>query len=183
LKFLKPINYNFEMITIVKASINDSETLSILGKQTFIESHGLSAPKKDVANYVSSKLTTKVFEVELCDINNIFHIAYFNNKPIGYSKIIYNNLQENIPLKSITKLERLYVLQEFHHLKLGLELFKFNIKLSKENHQIGMWLFVWVENQKAINFYRKAGFEIVGKYDFKISETHSNPNHQMLLLY
>src|SRR5690606_41995848 len=100
------------MITIVKASINDSETLSILGKQTFIESHGLSAPKKDVANYVSSKLTKKVFEVELCDINNIFHIAYFNNKPIGYSKIIYNNLQENIPLKSITKLERLYVLQE-----------------------------------------------------------------------
>ena len=171
------------MISIVRAIISDSEILSDLGKQTFIESHGLSAPKNDIDNYVSSKLTTKVFETELSNVNNIFHIAYFNNKPIGYSKIICNNSQENMLRKNITKLERLYVLEEFHHLKVGLELFKFNVQLSKEHHQIGMWLYVWVENHKAINFYKKAGFEIIDKYNFKISETHSNPNHQMLLLY
>jgi ribosomal protein S18 acetylase RimI-like enzyme len=88
-----------------------------------------------------------------------------------------------MPIKNVTKLERLYVLKEFHHLKLGLELFNFNVELSKKNNQAGMWLFVWTENLKAINFYKKAGFNIVGKYNFKISETHSNPNHQMLLLY
>jgi len=46
-----------------------------------------------------------------------------------------------------------------------------------------MWLFVWTENHKAINFYKKAGFKIVGQHDFQISATHSNPNHQMLLTF
>lgn len=171
------------MTTIVKANIKDAEILSALGKQTFIESHGMSAPENDVAKYMASKFTKQVFETELSDVNNIFHILFYNEKPIGYSKIIYNNSQENIQFKNITKLERLYVLQEFHHLKLGLELFNFNVALTIKNQQAGMWLFVWVENHKAISFYKKAGFEIMGKYDFKISETHSNPNHQMLLVY
>lgn len=171
------------MITIVQANISDAHVLSSLGKQTFIESHGKSAPEKDVTCYVTSKFTEQVFEVELQDVNNIFHILFFNEKPIGYSKIIYNASQENMPSKNITKLERLYVLQEFHHLKLGLELFNFNVSLSKKQDQAGMWLFVWVENHKAIHFYKKASFEIIGKYDFKISETHTNPNHQMLLVF
>jgi ribosomal protein S18 acetylase RimI-like enzyme len=46
-----------------------------------------------------------------------------------------------------------------------------------------MWLFVWKENQRAIHFYKKAGFHIIGSYDFRLTETHSNPNHQMLLKY
>jgi ribosomal protein S18 acetylase RimI-like enzyme len=171
------------MTSIIKATIEDADLLSKIGKQSFIESHGISAPVKDITNYVSSKFTKEVFERELEDSNNIFHIVFYNEKPIGYSKIIYNVSQENISIKNVTKLERLYVLKEFHHLKLGLELFNFNVELSKNQHQAGMWLFVWTENQKALNFYIKAGFKIVGKYDFKISETHSNPNHQMLLTY
>ena len=46
-----------------------------------------------------------------------------------------------------------------------------------------MWLYVWTENHRAVNFYNNLGFKIVGEYDFKIFETHSNPNHQMLLSY
>ena len=171
------------MTTIEKASFNDAEILSIIGKKSFIESHGSSASEIDIANYVSSKFTKHMFENELDDSNNIFHIIFYNKKPIGYSKIIYNFSQENMPFNNITKLERLYILEAFHHLKLGLELFNFNLTLSKKQFQSGMWLYTWVENHKAICFYKKAGFKIVGKYDFKISETHSNPNHQMLLVY
>ena len=71
----------------------------------------------------------------------------------------------------------------FHNLKLGWELFNFNVKQSKAQQQVGMWLHTWTENQKAINFYSKAGFKIIGHHDFKISETHCNPNYQMLLIY
>ncbi|GGG49665.1 GNAT family N-acetyltransferase [Bizionia arctica] len=171
------------MTNIVKANLSHAKILSEIGKQTFIESHGMSAPEKDITNYIKSKFTKVVFEAELEDSNNIFHMITYNEKPIGYSKISYNSTQENISFKNITKLERLYILQEYHHLKLGFELFKFNVELSKKQNQAGLWLYVWVENQKAINFYNKVGFKIIGSYDFQISETHSNPNHQMLLVY
>lgn len=39
------------------------------------------------------------------------------------------------------------------------------------------------KNHRAVNFYLKTGFQITGSYDFKLSDTHSNPNHRMLLLY
>ena len=81
-------------------------------------------------------------------------------------------------MENITKLERIYLLKEFY---LGAELFEYNVRLAKENNQKGMWLFVWVENERAVNFYKKNGFVIIGSHDFKISETHSNPNHQMFL--
>ncbi|MEO9209693.1 MAG: hypothetical protein ABI208_01270, partial [Ginsengibacter sp.] len=74
-------------------------------------------------------------------------------------------------------------LKEFYNLKMGLELMNFNIELSKSDNQVGMWLFVWIENVRALNFYMKNGFEIIGSHDFKISATHSNPNHQMFLKY
>mgnify|MGYP000515969351 CR=1 FL=1 len=54
-------------------------------------------------------------------------------------------------------------------------------KLCKENKQAGIWLAVWVENQKGISFYKKMGFKKVGDFNFKISETHSNPNHILYL--
>ncbi len=102
---------------------------------------------------------------------------------IGYSKIVLNYDSENIELKNITKLERLYSLQEFNSLKLGQSLLKHNIQLAKQNHQKRMWLYVWKENMRAYHFYLKSGFKNIGENDFKITENHSNPNYQLYLKF
>ena len=171
------------MISIVKAKAEDFQLLADIGKVSFIESHGKSALPADIDSYVNAKYNRDVFKQELNEPQNIYHTIYYDKQPAGYSKIILNSQHSNIQLESVTKLERLYLLKEFYNLKIGLELFDFNIQLSKQNNQTGMWLFVWKENQRAVSFYKKNGFEIIGSYDFKLTETHSNPNHQMLLIY
>ncbi len=171
------------MTSIIRASVNDAELLVQIGKTSFLESHGMSASKKDIDSYVELKFNEKTFSEELMDSKNHFHIIQHNQIPVGYSKIIFDFPYQNIPFENVTKLERLYLLKEFHHLKLGLELLNFNVQESMNHHQAGMWLFVWTENKKAINFYDKVGFKIVGHHDFPISASHSNPNHQMLLTY
>lgn len=171
------------MSIFLKATLIDVKLLSEIGTISFLESHGHSASKKDIKDYVSSKFSVSEFERELKNPKNHYYIMYFKEEPVGYSKIVFNVTSSNISFKNVTKLERLYVLQKYHDLKLGLELFNFNVSLSKEENQAGMWLYTWVENHRAIKFYTTSGFEIVGKYNFKISETHYNPNHQMLLTY
>jgi len=171
------------MTSIIKATPKDFRLLADIGKQTFIESHGESAAKKDIDAYVNEKNSSDFFRHELTDSKNIYHIIYYNDTPAGYSKIILNNPHENILPRNVTKLERLYLLKQFYELKLGLELLKFDVSLSQNNNQAGMWLFTWKENARAINFYLKNGFKIIGSYDFKLSETHSNPNHHMFLEY
>lgn len=171
------------MTEIVKASANDAQLLADIGKQTFIESHGRSAAKTDIDFYINENCSYNFFQNELRDPRNIYHIIYHDKLPAGYSKIILDYTHTNIEIQNVTKLERIYLLKEFYELKLGFELFNFNMKLSKSNNQAGMWLFVWTENARAISFYEKNGFKTIGSYVYKISETHSNPNYQMLLEY
>jgi diamine N-acetyltransferase len=171
------------MIAIEKADIGDVETLADIGKQTFLESHGHCASAADVAAYVAEKYSYTAFKEELSDINNIYYKIQYNQQLAGYSKIIFNSAHSAISVPHVTKLERLYLLKEFYNLKVGAMLFHHNIELSKKQNQQGMWLFVWKENSRAVNFYLKKGFAIIGDYYFKISETHSNPNYQLLLEY
>jgi ribosomal protein S18 acetylase RimI-like enzyme len=171
------------MNTITRATLNDAELLAVIGKQTLLESHGHSAPKADMDAYVNKNYSAGFFQNELSNPANIYHIIYHNGQAAGYSKLILDHPHPSITLQHVTKLERIYLLKEFYELKLGRELFNFNMELSKSNKQAGMWLFVWKENPRAISFYLKNGFKIVGSHDFQISETHSNPNHHMFLQY
>lgn len=171
------------MITIVQATVKDAKLLVDIGKSSFMDSHGMSASKEEIDAFVKVYFNESTLSEELQDTNKHFYIIYHNQKPAGYSKIIFNFPHQRIPFKNVTKLERLYLLTEFHDLKLGLELFNFNVQESLKHHQSGMWLFVWTENARALDFYTKVGFKIIGNHDFKISETHSNPNYQMLLTY
>lgn len=169
------------MISILKASVADTLLLSDIAKRTFIESHGHSAAPEEINSYVTEKYTTDIMKEELLDTKNIYHIIYYNDRPAGFSKIIFNSPYSNSEIKNITKLERIYLLKEFYDHKLGSALFTFNIDLMKKNDQAGTWLFVWKENERAVRFYKKMGFIIIGSYDFPLSKNHTNPNHQMYL--
>ena len=169
------------MTTIRKATINDASLIATIGKRSFLESHGHSAPAQDIDAYVSRKYTPSAIEQELADTRNIYHIVLHNGQLAGYSKIILNMPSQYINAANIACLDRIYLLKDFYDLKLGAQLLQYNIALAKQAEQIGMWLYTWTENTRAVRFYTKAGFEIVGSADFSISPTHANPNHVMFL--
>lgn len=183
LTFIQPQFTRNKMTSIRPANTTDFKLLAEIGRQTFIEAHHKSAAQSDIDFYVDKKYNPDTVFNELENPDNIYHLIYHNTQPAGYSKIILNSGHSNIKNKNVTKLERLYLLKEFYELKLGKELFNFNVDLSKKNNQSGMWLFVWKGNERAIRFYEKTGFKIIGSYDFEISPTHSNPNHQLFLEY
>ncbi len=169
------------MPQIIKATIKDVQLLSKISRQSFLPAHGHSASKEDVHTYTSLNFSEENFIKELENIKNQYFLIYHNNKIAGYSKIVLNSKNENISDRNVALMSRLYLLEEFYGLNLGKKLFDFNIEITKQNNQKGIWLAVWIENKRAINFYQKMGFMRVGNHDFKISETHSNPNHILYL--
>ncbi len=171
------------MISITKPSLYELTVLTDIARTSFLESHGHSATLAEIEAYVNSKLNLETLKAELLEERNSFHLVSYQERPVGYSKIILDCPLDKLPAQNITKLERLYLLQDFHGLQLGQALLKHNLQLSREAGQAGTWLYTWVENHRAITFYQKMGFQIVGRYDFKISEQHTNPNHIMWLAY
>ncbi|NOQ75151.1 MAG: GNAT family N-acetyltransferase [Crocinitomix sp.] len=171
------------MIRIEIPQLSDLAALTAVAIETFIQSHGHSASEKDVNNYLQANYTEEIFKSELNNPSNVYRVLFFENEMAGYSKISYNQAISAVNSTRICKLERIYVLEKFHGQGLGEELFNYNIALSKANGQIGIWLFTWIENKRAVRFYEKMGFEIVGSHDFRLSATHTNPNHQMYLAF
>jgi ribosomal protein S18 acetylase RimI-like enzyme len=167
------------MIDIKPIKPKEIERLSELSKSTFIASHGHSAEEKDINIYIRYAYSVKKLEIELTDPNSFFHFIYYKNELAGYSKVSINTTYPLINEAPIAKLDRIYIDKEFLERKLGQPLFDFNLKLALHNNQKGVWLYTWIENHRAIKFYKKNGFEIIDEKDFKISNRHSNPNYIM----
>lgn len=171
------------MHNIIKANIQDVKQLASIAKEAFLTAHGHSASKEDITSYVTTNFSESNFTKELSNPDNHYYLIYHHNKLAGYSKITLNTSNKNITTENLTYMSRLYLLKEFYGLQLGKKLFNFNIDFSKKHKQKGIWLAVWIENQRAIEFYKKRGFKIVGKYDFRITANHTNPNYIMHLEY
>ena len=139
------------MISIKRADKNHNHLLSEIARLTFIESHGTSAKQEIINDYIAEKYNLDVFKTELTSEKNNYHLIYYQNRLAGFSNLLYNFPYENSKIKNIAKLERIYILKEFYDLKLGLNLFEFNVNLAKENNQRGIWLYVWKDNERAID--------------------------------
>jgi ribosomal protein S18 acetylase RimI-like enzyme len=169
------------MISIVKATTKDCKLIVDIGRVSVEEAHRESCSREDMENFLDETYNKEVIRQELADEKNIYHIISVNGEPAGFSKIILNAEHPNIQQKNVTKLDRIYLLKEFFGLQSGYQLLQFNIDVAKQHNQSGMWLFTWVDNKRAVNFYLKTGFAIVGSHQFKVTETHYNQHHQMFL--
>jgi diamine N-acetyltransferase len=170
-------------VSIRPATEHDHKVIANIGRVAVELSHRASCSGEDMNHFLSAHYNYDAIKAELADPKNSYNIICYKGNPAGFSKIILNMEHPNIPEQNVTKLDRIYLLEEFYGQKLGYELLRFNIELSRKNNQLGMWLFTWTGNERAVNFYKQAGFTVIASHKFKVSETHYNPNHQMFLKY
>lgn len=171
------------MISIRRATERDYESIGRIGRISVEESHRGSSSAEVMNEFLERNYNNDEIKKELNDINNIYHIIHYNDQPAGFSKIILNDRHANIVLENVARLDRIYLLKEFYGLKLGLELLNFNVELSRNNNQSGMWLYAWVGNTRAIDFYLKAGFAVIGSHQYYVNETHYDESCQMFLSF
>ena len=169
------------MISVKRATAEDHRSIAGIGKIAVGEAHRGSTSAENLDEYLEKNYNDRAIREELNDPDNIYHVISYNGKPAGFSKIILNAAEPGIKAGNVTKLDRIYLLKEFYGMKLGLELLNFNITLAGNNDQSGIWLYTWTGNNRAIDFYLKAGFTIIGSHKFYVTETHYNQNHLMFL--
>lgn len=167
-------------LQVLPFGIAEVEILAQLSRKTFIQSHGHSADEKDIQAYADLNFSLKKLSADLQDSRIFFNKVYVNDQIAGYSKLIINEPNPLTPVTPLAKFERLYLLQDFYGMGLGEKLLNHNIEIARIHEQKGFWLYVWTENDKALRFYQKSGFNPIGTYNFRISEQHSNPNFVML---
>lgn len=168
---------------IIKASLQHAEVLSVLGAETFYNSHKDSAPVHEIDTYMRKIYSVDAIIKELTNPENIYHLIEHDKKVAGFSKMELSVKHSTIEGENISKMDQIYLLDSFHGLKLGAKLLSYNIDYSKSCGQNGMWLIVWVGNTTAIKFYEKFGFHVVTRDEFQLTDTHRSPCYIMFLKY
>ena len=158
-------------IEVRLAKKEDAQFIALLGRITFTETFGhFFRDQKDLIDYYNLTFSVQKIEDGIKKPNNIFWIAFVNRLPVGYAKLkLYSN-SEFIESKDVCQLQKIYVLKDFLSMKIGFGLQDLLLKKAKELNFNKVWLSVLNSNERAINFYKKNGFEKIGNHDFQIGK-------------
>lgn len=155
-------------IEIKKISLEEITQLQEIGRQTFQETFSESNSEENMISYLEEGFSDEKLTAELTDENSEFYFAIFDNEVIGYLKINFGASQTELKDNKALEIERIYVSKEFHGKSVGQLLYIKAIEIAKEQNSEYVWLGVWEENHRAIQFYKKNGFVEFDKHIFKL---------------
>jgi ribosomal protein S18 acetylase RimI-like enzyme len=147
-----------EDIEIKKVAIRDIEALAQIGRQTFAETFSAGNTEDNMAKYLEEGFSVHKLEAELSDEYSQFYFAIAGGDVIGYFKLNTGKSQTELKDVNAVEIERIYVLKAHHGKKVGQLLYEKAIQIATELNAEYVWLGVWEENQRAINFYKKKWF-------------------------
>lgn len=93
------------MVSILRATEKDYQTIVSIGNISVEEAHRESCSAEDMRTYLNNHYNDDA--IKLSNPENIYHIICYKNEPVGFSKIVLNAEHPNIPHKNATKLDRL----------------------------------------------------------------------------
>ncbi len=158
------------LFNIEKVNENEVAQLQSLSRQTFAETFSDSNSKENMNKYLTENLSIEKLSEELNNENSHFFFIKDGERNIGYLKLNMGPSQTELKDETALEIERIYVIQEYQGKKVGQQLYEKAIQVAKEKKAQYVWLGVWEENHKAIQFYNKNGFEVFDKHVFVLGD-------------
>ena len=152
---------------IIKATLQDASTVSDIGRRTFYETWKSVNTEEDLQLYMNKSFDREKIKKELEEsLVNTFLLAYVDNELAGYAKLRNDRTHEQLSPQKSLEMERIYVLKKYQDKKVGKALMDASIGICVDGAYKLLWLGVNQENYKAIDFYKRYGFEIFGTKQF-----------------
>lgn len=159
---------NSQEIKIERVRIDDLDPLQTIGRQTFYDTFSPVNTEENMKKYLDEGFSSEKLAAEINNKDSEFYFAKREGKVIGYLKINSGPSQTDLKDHKALEIERIYVLKEFQGKKVGPLLFDKALQIAKRKKVEYVWLGVWEENHRAINFYKKNGFVEFDKHIFKL---------------
>jgi diamine N-acetyltransferase len=157
---------------IRRAELADAEQLAQLGAATFTETFGHLYPPEDLQSFLLSAHSIDNWRKTLADPNIAVWVAEVENGRrigfigVGACKLPVQNLEP-----TAGEVQQLYVLAEYHNLRLGTRLMDAGLDWLELQGRTPLYVGVWSENYGAQRFYERYGFSKVGEYGFRVGRT------------
>jgi GNAT superfamily N-acetyltransferase len=156
------------VISIRPALASDNLLLCELGRQTFFDTFASENTPEDMRAYLAQAFSPEKQAAELADPDTQFVIAEIEGQPAGYARLRAG--QPAKPFNCLNPLEivRFYACQEWLGRGVGPALMQACLDAAQSGGFDLLWLDVWERNPRAIAFYHKWGFKVVGMQVFQL---------------
>lgn len=158
------------MISIQNVTNREAEIIADLSRQTFYETFAAFNSKNDMDKFMNEQFTKEQLIQEVQDSANIFFVALDENKPVGYLFLRESSNPEGLENLNSIEIARIYSVNSSIGTGVGKLLMEKCLETAKKNNKKIIWLGVWEKNTRAINFYKKWGFEKFGEHSFLLGD-------------
>ncbi len=153
--------------TIRPAVEDDAQVLSDLGGTTFYHTFRPYNTEEDITQYIAKAYASRVILDNLRNKSIAYYIAFHQGKPVGYIKLIHDAVYGSVT-KGAIELEKIYILSDYFGSGLAQQLMNQAIAHSQTEGFSTLFLGVWQENERAVGFYKKNGFEVFDTRQFQL---------------
>lgn len=157
--------------SIRRANRKDAETLAGIGAETFWDTYHTDShlEQRFIKAHISKTFTAEVIGAELAREDTIYLIAANEREKIGYARLLHLSRRKEVSGRRPLEISRIYLRKKYWGKKLGSALLERCLREAERKNCDVIWLSVWKYNQRAIKFYEKSDFKIVGQHIFDLA--------------
>jgi ribosomal protein S18 acetylase RimI-like enzyme len=148
------------------ASNIDAELIADISRQTFYETFASHNTQENMDIFMTKQFSKQQLIKEVGSAGNIFLLAYEENEVAGYVRLKETTTKQDLNEMASIEICRLYAITKKIGKGIGSFLMQQSLDLAKKMNKKKIWLGVWEKNYRAIDFYKKWGFEIFSEQDF-----------------
>ncbi|MFL1503867.1 GNAT family N-acetyltransferase [Pseudomonas sp. O64] len=166
---------NTPRVIIRDAIAEDAVCIGVLGMQVFLDTYATEGIRSSIANEALHAFAPQTISQLITQPGVSLLVAQVNGHLVGFAQIKLNASHSMIDAADAAELQRLYIQERFTGLGLGCQLLQAAEQHAARGGAGLLWATVWVGNERALGFYPRRGYEVLGSptYTFQ-GETHGN---------
>jgi diamine N-acetyltransferase len=161
-------------LSIRTATAADAEMLTEFARGVFYDAFAPMNSPENMESYMSQNFTLQKLSAQIADSRAIFLIAEIDATPAAFAKLYDGDIPDCVSDPAAVEIERFYVDRQFHGRGVAQALMQDCFDRAKQSGRWTIYLGVWENNHRAIAFYRKCGFEVVGSHVFQMGDEAQN---------
>lgn len=150
-----------------EATRADHPLLASFGCEMFLETWGALYRAEDIQEFLDRVYTHQAILADF-DLGRRFWLAEHQQTPIGYLKTGKVGLPVDSQGLASLELKQLYVTKAYHGTEVAHRLMGFFLDQCRDEACEVAYISCYSQNQRALAFYAKYGFQECGKYIFRV---------------
>jgi len=169
-------------VAIKHATREDAARVGALGARLFVQAYGPTHPEPELSRYLARSFAVRTLEAELETPGTSVLVAQERSgRDIGYAYLRATAIGAPQGVRGTSPLEiaRFYVDEAWHGRGVAQALMAACVADARARGADALWLQVWTQASRPLAFYRRMGFEVVGRTTFAFGDR-LDDDHVML---